>query len=241
MRFLFLLFLLAGCATSNNSSYNQTASPTVYRPPPVNTPGYYPGTPREPVYTPNGAGLPGERVPGSIQSSVPRSPNKRILPPTKEPGLWAGDGTVKASDQLPDVPMIAGIELPFPPGAATDKDKLHTRLCALGMSLLIPDVARELQWDAMALPLDVRRCIAARLYEHCTSSFRAKLEGIISANSSDISGLEHLLIQRAVISSTDRTAKRFVEKVCPGVPRSTEVEEALTLIMMTWDSPGEFK
>lgn len=96
MRFLFLLFILAGCSTSTHSSYQQTARPAVYRPPPVNTPGYYPGTPAEPVYTPNGAGLPGERVPGTTQSPVQRSPNKRILPPTKEPGLWAAD-TVKAS------------------------------------------------------------------------------------------------------------------------------------------------
>ncbi|MDC0708836.1 DUF6310 domain-containing protein [Stigmatella sp. ncwal1] len=64
---------VAGCATSQEAPETYAWAPV--RPPPV------PGT-----------GLPTPGQPGRVRPQpLPRSPHKRVLPPTREPGLWAGD------------------------------------------------------------------------------------------------------------------------------------------------------
>lgn len=65
--------VVAGCATSQEAPETYDWAPV--RPPAV------PGT-----------GLPTRGQPGQVRpQSLPRSPHKRVLPPTREPGLWAGD------------------------------------------------------------------------------------------------------------------------------------------------------
>jgi len=71
--------VVAGCATSQKAPETQEAPETYgwapVRPPPV-----------------RGTGLPTPGQPGQVRPQpLPRSPHKRVLPPSLEPGLWAGD------------------------------------------------------------------------------------------------------------------------------------------------------
>jgi hypothetical protein len=77
--------VLAGCATSQEAPETYAWAPV--RPPAV------PGT-----------GLPTPGQPGQVRpQSLPRSPHKRVLPPTREPGLWAGDAP-RASQEPEAIP-----------------------------------------------------------------------------------------------------------------------------------------
>ncbi|WP_224240828.1 DUF6310 domain-containing protein [Hyalangium gracile] len=65
--------VVAGCATSQGE------------------PETYAWAPVRPPATP-GTGLPTRGQPGQVRPQpLPRSPHKRVLPPTREPGLWAAD------------------------------------------------------------------------------------------------------------------------------------------------------
>jgi hypothetical protein len=72
---LLLLFLLlvSGCASPGHELQRGSA---VAPPPPPVRPGH--GAPV--------VGQPGQQAP-----AFPRSPHRRVLPPSREPGLWAGD------------------------------------------------------------------------------------------------------------------------------------------------------
>jgi hypothetical protein len=71
--------VVAGCATAQKVPETQEA-PETYAWAPVRPPAV-PGT-----------GLPTPGQPGQVRPQpLPRSPHKRVLPPTREPGLWAGD------------------------------------------------------------------------------------------------------------------------------------------------------
>ena len=74
-----IALVVAGCATSQKAPETQEA-PETYGWAPVRPPAV-PGT-----------GLPTPGQPGQVRRQpLPRSPHKRELPPTREPGLWAGD------------------------------------------------------------------------------------------------------------------------------------------------------
>ena len=71
--------VVVGCATSQEAPETREA-PETYAWAPVRPPAV-PGT-----------GLPTRGQPGQVRPQpLPRSPHKRVLPPTREPGLWAGD------------------------------------------------------------------------------------------------------------------------------------------------------
>src|SRR4051812_12526644 len=111
LRFLPLL-LLAACAASGPSEYRDGAR----LPPPE---------PRT-TYTPAGAGLPEYFVPP--EPAYPRSPHSRELPPTKEPGLWSGDGPSAAKGPTAK-PVLLGVELPLPPGPDDTPGPGPARIC----------------------------------------------------------------------------------------------------------------
>jgi hypothetical protein len=77
--------VVAGCTTSQEAPEAYAWAPV--RPPAV-----------------PGAGLPARGQPGQGRpQSLPRSPHQRELPPTREPGLWAGDSP-RASQELEPEP-----------------------------------------------------------------------------------------------------------------------------------------
>jgi hypothetical protein len=73
MPLLLLFLLIAGCASPERELRRGTLAPP---PPPSVRPGH---------------GAPQVGQPGLQPQEYPRSPHRRILPPTREPGLWAGD------------------------------------------------------------------------------------------------------------------------------------------------------
>ena len=82
--------VVAGCATSQEAPETYAWAPV--RPPAV------PGT-----------GLPTHGQPGQVRPQpLPRSPHTRVLPPTREPGLWAGDAP-RASQEPEANPTPEGL------------------------------------------------------------------------------------------------------------------------------------
>jgi hypothetical protein len=74
MPLLFLLLLVASCASPGGRELHRGSA--VAPPPPPVRPGH---------------GAPVVGQPGQGAPEYPRSPHRRVLPPSREPGFWAGD------------------------------------------------------------------------------------------------------------------------------------------------------
>lgn len=170
MRFLSLLALLLSACTAPSAygpAFRQAAArPAPYQTPPVHTPGYFPGTPAEPVYTPQGAGLPGERVPATRAAPVQHSPNKRVLPATGEAGVWAADGDPALSAGVGGTSPLFGASVPYPSSQHHVEQVMEK--CVAGLREVAEKTGHE---DAIAqLPLPVRKCLAARAIAFCAET-----------------------------------------------------------------------
>jgi hypothetical protein len=164
---LVVSLLLSACASTAPTRYEQAAPAYVPAgPPPVATPGFFPGTPAEPVYTPNGAGLPGERPPLPQPRALPTSPNKRVLPdefsPKREAGLWAADGAPVAS--VDRMPPIFGVPHVYPENVSPSARK-WSDFCATSLD----ETAKQTGADATfsGVHPQLQRCLAARAYLAC--------------------------------------------------------------------------
>lgn len=160
MKSLTIALLLTGCATSGTgpAGFHQAAALPTAAPAPV------PQFPR-PGYTPAGAGASPLGQPWQPpEAQVARSPNRRILPPTPEPGLWAADDVEavrqRSFNEMPA--MISGVRLPSPKGEST----VFTRRCAASMNAALAGI--RLHETMARLHPDIRACVAARLFEYCT-------------------------------------------------------------------------
>lgn len=144
MRYFVLLLALSGCA-GGLQAFDA------------------PGVPA-PVFTPVGAGAPVLGQPGQHRSPpvLPPSPNKRILPLTREPGIWAADEIRAAKRDKLD--GIVGVAFPIPSVMSPDGVDL-VKLCEQTMSAALQKAKRTDK--AKALPLGLRRCLVARLFQRC--------------------------------------------------------------------------
>lgn len=165
MRFLlFTAFLLSACAapsTHGPGLHQAAVRPAPPVRPPVMTPGYSPGTPAEPVFTPQGAGASRDRLPGA---SVPRSPNKRVLPATKEAGVWAADGASAPGEQRL---TLFAIDLPMDNLSGPAQTALTS--CAFEMTIAVRAAAQHAVFN---YPTDARACMAVRALQHCAEVVR---------------------------------------------------------------------
>lgn len=144
-----------------------SAQAPVPAPPPPRAPAPFP----MPRMTPEGAGAlivgqPGEQVP-----PVARSPNKRILPATHEPGLWAADEPRAASRRSPERPPPAVDELLV---AAPSPGTPEAKGCR--QRLLRASRTSGHEERRHNLPQTPRGCLTARLILHCVSSESTALE-----------------------------------------------------------------
>jgi hypothetical protein len=107
--------------------------------------------------------------PGHVRTApeLERSPHKRVLPATREPGLWAGDRPKATKDPEDLTPVtLLGIVLPFVPDA-DDLSRSYTRTCGEQMDYAL--ARGNVEPRAQALSIIPRRCLAARLYQHCAN------------------------------------------------------------------------
>jgi hypothetical protein len=163
-RLLLLLLLLPIAAHAQAPAMRPPPRPATV---PALTPGYSPNTPPEPAYTPPGTGLPEVGQPGSHAAPVPRSPNKRLLPTSSEPGLWAADGAPVAS--LPLMPPLFGEPLPYPPGVGNGE---ISRRLADSCVETMTDAAKQAGTLEAILRLSpvVRACMAAHALKVCADA-----------------------------------------------------------------------
>jgi hypothetical protein len=100
--------VVAGCATTQEAPETYAWAPV--RPPAV------PGT-----------GLPTPGQPGQVRPQpLPRSSHKRVLPSTREPGLWAGDAP-RASQELEANPTPKGLGRDWLPPVDTTERRPECR------------------------------------------------------------------------------------------------------------------
>lgn len=149
---LFVLFLSA-CSSGAPTLYGQGM----------------PVAPRPPAFSPTldapiTVGQPGYIGPPEW---APRGTDKRVLPPTREPGIWASDSLPRSTGE----PKILGVPIPFPPDTKAEADKEPTRLCA---SIMNDAVKRIIPDQALAsFPAPWLPCLAAMLHKECGDMFVA--------------------------------------------------------------------
>lgn len=182
-----MVLLLVSCAAPSGRVYRDGAP--VERAPVFVTPGY----------TPAGAGLP-EYMPVHEAPTVERGRDRRVLPPTREPGIWASDSGSKAK---PKPAVILGVVVPEPTDAHAPG--YTSGYCADVYNDIIDQ--NDLRSRSETLPLAVRRCMAAKLYDHCISSLLTQY-----ARKNKTGELVHAYLEE--LKRHKRTTSDFVEKAC---------------------------
>lgn len=126
------------------------------------------------AYAPAGAGLP-EYWARPEAESPPRSPHKRVLPPEKGPGIWAGDearGSLrpppmrKTGDPIPDIKVL-GVPVPHHPDAKDGLDTAPTEQCAGANQNVLMAGDMALARRAGALSAEQRSCLVAMAQYDC--------------------------------------------------------------------------
>lgn len=135
----------------------------------VQQPPSYPGNP---VHTPAGAGASHGSIPGVQKATLPPSPNKRLLPPTKEAGLWAADGARAAIDS--HTHPLFNIRLPYPSFAKDEESAIPMTTCVASMAVAADNAGRTN--EIKELPAEVRKCMASRAVGICLDGWMALLQ-----------------------------------------------------------------
>lgn len=211
--------LLAALAVGSLASAQAMRPPPAAAPAPapaviIQQPPSYPGA----TYTPTGTGLPAMGQPGSQRPAVERSPNKRVLPPTKEPGLWAADGAPRAGEE-PGTIFGAPVQLPeHPPLGAT----AVRGVCAYDMARAAGAARMKL---ILSFPDAVRACMAASAYFQCV--LRHAHEAPKKAGWAEPSGWDPAYLKKAVMP----IAEKEMKKACAGVTMTEEQSAALRAVL----------
>jgi hypothetical protein len=190
MNRLLPLIILTACSTAAPAEYRQGApmapafSPTLDAPITTGQPGYV-GEP----------------------ALAPRSPYTRVLPPTKEPGLWAAEAPQASSSVIPDARLL-GVALPF----IQDGERVETAttlICAekWRRALAASDVAEKVS----AMRERQRRCMVAMMFRWCWGQLDAL------ADSQRRHGVVNLT-ERRIGQRFKQTAERFVAEDCTEAP-----------------------
>lgn len=198
--------------------------PAPVLPPPAYTPGFAPGTPSEPVYTPQGAGAyRGDPLP---TTPVPRSPNKRVLPREKDgaPGLWAADGAPQAVMPY----RVFDVEVPYAAAARTSEVRKATASCAISIHESV--LRLGLHGLIHSLPKDVRQCLALQAYRRCTDGMMDHFEDLKrKAVKYDAEKVRNY-------QGAQATARASEEAACRGITISDEHRALLDRIFADWNA-----
>lgn len=208
MRLRILLILLSGAAFAQGA---------VRPPPPPRPPSYSPTTA---VPVAPGYGVHPDPPPTN------RGTHTRVLPPTREPGIWASDGP-KGEVVLP-APVVEGITLPYPPEAETAAQR-PVDMCADLVRSTLPavDPAQSLR----GLDVTRRRCEVARLYYACALMF-VHADNLSRKHSEDVDAAReqrHKVMRGA--------AEQFMEESCKGIrqnPGTMEPGGLMKRMVQAW-------
>lgn len=149
--YLIAFLFLTACASQEPERREFHDGPMVRPAPAFVTPGA----------TPAGAGLP-EYVPGTA-APVSRGTDRRVLPPTREPGVWASDKP-KISGEIA-TPVMLGINIPIPVDDNGKPDYLFANQCAEATDTMFKE--STLKAPAQRLRYEERECLTARIYDMC--------------------------------------------------------------------------
>ncbi len=117
-----------------------------------------------PRYVPAGAGAPRVGQPGERSAPMERSPNTRVLPPTREPGIWAADEPKAVKKPVPaSPPDIDELLAARPSPGAPELLSCRQRVLRASKSSGQEETRRN-------LPRTPRECLTARLLLHCANA-----------------------------------------------------------------------
>lgn len=173
---------------------------------------------------PAGAGLVTPMTPMEEPLAVPRSPDKRVLPHSSEPGIWAAGGDVID----PRKSGLLGLPLPLAPDMMTLPGMTKTRRCGDSMNAVLREAG--LYERAMALPVDIRNCLAAQLFRMCALGYEAAARD--GAKTDSTKKPHHRQYQRMV-----EAADAWLDEACKS-PRSTEAETLFSRAASEWWKRG---
>jgi hypothetical protein len=176
-----------------------------------------------PSLTPAGAGASHGMLPAP-QAEVPRSPNKRVLPASSEPGLWAADGAPRAATPL----RLFDVEIPYP-GTATHPDAIaETEGCVATLARASDARARA---RLATMPLEQRSCLAAQALLHCAAE-EVKKRKAMEADKQPIGPLAGHNAERLWRHALGLVAARCRDS---GVLTTDAMREVLASVAAQWD------
>lgn len=191
-RIVLVALVLSACSSTAPTTYRQAAGPMA---PPFSAMESAPHTLGQPGYL-------------SPEQDVPRSPHTRYLPPTKEPGLWAGDGP-KAVHEPASVEVL-GITIPLP---SFDEDPSLNYLSAIECTDRLETAVMDTKsLDVLARKLIPREryCASALAFSRCMADLRATLPDEAGRRGAD---------------AAIKDVLKFIEQVCPGGGRTSRSED----------------
>jgi hypothetical protein len=163
--------VLAGCAATGGGEYRR-GTPAPVAPP------FNPATD-----APHTVGQPGHLRP----QALPRSPHKRVLPPSTGPGIWSAEVPRATADD--SEPALLGFVLPVPDGA-TDWDYGIMREC--GATLQAATERASTAQAIAVLPGNRRVCVALVLYVHCIGDIARVFRHVFEASTEKAAGVKRL-------------------------------------------------
>lgn len=201
-----LAVFLAGCAA------NQSAFPI----PPVFSPA------EDAPYNVGHPGFVGE------PEKVPRGTDRRVLPPTREPGIWASDGDLA---KVIPTPVMLGFNVPVPVEDGKP-DYLLANACAKKIDEMFQEPA--LKAPTKQLSDEERECLVAQFYEMCVGTmnkgYRMNEQSLLDQGFPR-AGLE--LLKRSGSATAD-VAKGYRSEKCHEKTNTPAVKLVFKEVLRRW-------
>jgi hypothetical protein len=145
--------------------------------------------------------------PGQQGAGFPRSPHQRPLPPTLEPGLWAGDAPQASRKREPAPPELFGVLLPGLRVSEKQVEEGPARACIALWNHALPGTGLAEKVNALR-PAE-KRCMVSHLFNACVRVIE-ELDEIVSEKGVVV------LQARKHRESLRKTANDFFRVECGG-------------------------
>ena len=225
---LVIVLGVSGCASPGGRTQQLRQAAPAYTPMPARAPA--------PVrmgntYRPMGTTLYGAGEAAPHGEEVPRSPNKRVLPPTKEPGVWAADGAQVPVAGL-NPPSVLDCVLPVPRTSQGEAMPGFAVFCAAHMEGILrePVFLTTSPWMSSR---GQQECLAAKMYQLCAETMR------LSQSEPDASGEvaadnEITADWRKWSGETAKVATAYRRDKCKPETETPAVRKVYSLVHREW-------